>query len=79
MATTTPRLLLILHVAVAVGLLGAALVLVALGLAGLRGADPRTVYPAAHLVDAWVVTPLAVALALVLVNVTLGINAQRRG
>lgn len=52
--------LLTAHVAASVGLIGAALVLVGLGVAGLRGADPRTAYPAAHLVDAWVVAPLAV-------------------
>lgn len=51
---------LIVHTAVAAGLVGAALVLIALGVAGLGGADPRMVYPAAHLVDAWVVAPLAV-------------------
>jgi hypothetical protein len=54
------KLLLTGHVAVSVGLIGAAMVLLALGVAGLRGADPRTVYPAAHLVEAWVVAPLAV-------------------
>lgn len=54
------RTLLVAHVAVAVGLVGAAVVLVGLGIAGLRGADPATVYPAAHLIDAWVIAPLAV-------------------
>lgn len=58
------RLLLTAHLAVSVGLVGAALVLIALGVSSLRGADPEIVYPAAHLVDAWVVIPLA-ALALV--------------
>lgn len=60
MAGETSRLLLTLHVAVAAGLVGAALVLIALGVAGVRGAEPRTIYVAAHLVDAWVVAPLAV-------------------
>lgn len=66
-SSTSPawrRTLLVAHVAVAVGLVGAAVVLVGLGVAGLRGADPTTVYPAAHLVDAWVIAPLTV-LALV--------------
>lgn len=58
------RLLLTSHILFTVGLVGAVGVLVALGVAGLRGADPAIVYPAAHLVDAWVVAPLAV-LALV--------------
>ena len=52
--------LLVLHVAASAGLIGAVLVLVALGVSGLRGADPRVIYPAAHLVDTWVVAPLAV-------------------
>jgi len=43
-----------------VGLIGTALVLMALGISGVRGADPRTVYPAAYLVEAWLVAPLAV-------------------
>ena len=60
MTGRTARRLLTLHVAVAAGLVGAALVLIALGVAGVRGADPRTVHTAAHLVDAWVVAPLAV-------------------
>lgn len=51
--------LLILHITTTVGALGAALVLTALGIGGLRGADPATVYPAAHLVEAWLVLPLA--------------------
>lgn len=59
MVGRTPRLLLILHIAVAAGLVGSALALIALGVAGVRGADPLMVYPAAHLVDAWVVAPLA--------------------
>lgn len=58
------RLLLTSHILFAVGLVGAVGVLVALGVAGLRGAYPAVVYPAAHLVDVWVVAPLAV-LALV--------------
>ena len=52
--------LLTVHLVTGVGAIGAALVLLALGIAGVRGADPRTVYPAAHLVEAWVIAPLAV-------------------
>ena len=53
------KLLLTAHLIVAVGLLGADAALIALGIAGLRGADPATVYPAAHLVAVAVVVPLA--------------------
>jgi hypothetical protein len=52
--------LLAVHIVTSVGAIGAALVLLAFGVAGMGGADPRTVYPAAHLVEAWVVAPLAV-------------------
>ena len=52
--------LLTVHIVTSVGAIGAALVLLTFGIAGIRGADPRTVYPAAHLVEAWVVAPLAV-------------------
>ncbi|HJZ49444.1 MAG TPA: hypothetical protein VKE41_19840 [Roseiflexaceae bacterium] len=54
------KLLLTVHVVATVSLIGTTLVLMALGISGLRGADPRTVYPAAYLVEAWVVAPLAV-------------------
>lgn len=54
------KLLLSLHVATTVSVLGAGLVLLTLGIASLGGADPRTIYPAARLVDAWLVAPLAV-------------------
>ena len=53
------RLLLVGHLVVSVGLIGAALVLVALGISGVRGADPLSVYPPAHEVEIRVVTPLA--------------------
>jgi hypothetical protein len=55
------RLLLTVHIGVTVAVLGADLALLALGIAGLRGADPRTAYPAAHLLAQWLVVPLAVA------------------
>jgi hypothetical protein len=54
------RALLTVHIATSVGLVGAAAVLAVLGLSGVGGADPRTVYPAAHLVEARVIAPLAV-------------------
>src|SRR5262245_56568052 len=47
------------HVATSVSVLGADPVLLALGIAGPRGAGPQTVYPAAHLAAAWLVRPLA--------------------
>jgi len=53
------KLLLSLHIVTTVSILGTDLVLLTLGIAGLGGADPRTIYPAAHLVSAWVVAPLA--------------------
>lgn len=54
------RLLLTGHIIVTVALIGAAFVLVGLGVSGLRGADPLTIFPAAHMVDAWVAAPLAI-------------------
>ncbi len=54
-----PKLLLTVHVLATVGVFGADLVLVALGVSSLIGAEPRTVYPAARLVAANVVAPLA--------------------
>lgn len=55
------KLLLTVHVATTVSVLGADLVLLALGIAGLRGAEPQTIYPAARLVGAQLIAPLAVA------------------
>ncbi len=54
------KLLLSVHVVATVSVLGTDLVLLALGLSSLSGADPRTIYPAAHLVSARLVAPLAV-------------------
>ncbi len=54
------KLLLTVHVVATVSVLGTDLVLLALGLSSLGGADPRTIYPAAHLVGARLVAPLAV-------------------
>lgn len=55
------KLLLTAHVTTTASVLGADLVLVALAIAGLRGAEPQTVYPAARLVGAWLIAPLAIA------------------
>lgn len=60
--TLAPRwrkLLLVVHVVATVGWLGADLVLLALAIAGARGAEPVTVYPAALLLGEWVIAPLA--------------------
>jgi hypothetical protein len=52
------KALLIVHLVVAVGLVGADLALLALGAAGVAGADPVAVYPAASLVASRVIGPL---------------------
>lgn len=52
--------LLTLHVTTAVSVLGTDLVLLVLGIASMSGADPQTIYPAAHLVATWLLVPLAV-------------------
>lgn len=54
------KLLLSLHVAITVSVLGVDLVLLTLGIASLGGADPRTIYPAAQVVSVWLTAPLAV-------------------
>jgi hypothetical protein len=48
-----------IHIGATVSVLGADLALLALGLSGLAGADPLTIYPAAHLVAGRVIAPLA--------------------
>lgn len=53
------RLLLTVHILATVGVFGADLVPVTLGLSAVFGADPSTVYPAAQLVASSVVAPLA--------------------
>lgn len=52
--------LLIVHIVATVSLIGTALVLAALGIAGLRGAEPFTIYPAAYLIETQVVAPIVV-------------------
>jgi hypothetical protein len=53
------KLLLSLHIISTVSVLGTEFVLLTLGIASLSGADPRTIYPAAHLVSLWLAVPLA--------------------
>ena len=54
------KLLLAIHVVVAVGVLGADVAVLALGLWGNGGADPATVYPAVEHLAKAVIVPLAV-------------------
>jgi hypothetical protein len=61
MGPTARNLLLSAHVAVTVSALGADIVLLALGVAGLSGAAAPTVYPAMALIGSSVMAPLAVA------------------
>ncbi|MFJ6196138.1 hypothetical protein [Micromonospora sp. NPDC092111] len=53
------------HLVSSLGWLGADLVLLTLGVAGQRGADPAVVYPAAALVATWLFAPLSVLVWLV--------------
>lgn len=60
----TPRarkLLLTAHIIVTVGVLGADLAVLALGISGTAGIDANTVYPAAHLIASRLIAPLALA------------------
>lgn len=52
--------LLTVHIASAVALIGTDLGLLSLGVAGVRGARPETVYPAASQIASWVIGPLVV-------------------
>src|SRR5262245_18568166 len=54
------KLLLTVHIVATVSVLGTDLVLLLLGLASLGGTDSRAIYPAAYLVAARLVAPLAV-------------------
>ncbi|MFE9205157.1 hypothetical protein [Micromonospora sp. NPDC006431] len=65
LSPTTRKALLTLHLVTSLGWLGADLVLVTLGIAGLRGADPEVVYPAAGLLVTYLFAPLSVAVWLV--------------
>lgn len=53
------KLLLSVHIIVSVGLLGSDAAVLVLCIAGARSADPRTVYPAAHLIATTLLVPLA--------------------
>jgi hypothetical protein len=53
------KALLTAHIVATISLIGTDLVLVALGVSGLRGADPVTLYPAASLVASALIRPLA--------------------
>lgn len=53
------KLLMSIHIIVSVGLLGSDAAVLVLCIAGARGADPRTVYPAAHLIATTLLVPLA--------------------
>ena len=55
------KVLLTVHVATAVSVLRTDLVLLVLGISSVGGADPQTIYPAAHLVATWLLAPLAIA------------------
>lgn len=59
LSQTWRKLVLTVHVAASVSVLGADLVLLTLGSASIGGADPMTIYPAARLVGVWLLTPLA--------------------
>jgi hypothetical protein len=59
--TAWRKLLLTVHVLATVGVFGADLALLILGVSSVFGADPQTVYPAAHLISQVLVAPLAIA------------------
>lgn len=65
------KLFLSVHIIVSVGLLGADAAVLTLSIVGARGSDPRTIYPAAHLIGRTLLVPLAV-LALI-TGLTLGL------
>jgi hypothetical protein len=54
------KTLLTAHLISAVGLVGLAIALSVLGLAGMAGADPETIYPAMHLLARAVLVPLGI-------------------
>jgi hypothetical protein len=68
------RLLLTAHVAASVGVLGADLALLSLGVASVSGADPVTIYPAARLIAGGLVVPLA--LTALVTGLALGLLTQ---
>ncbi len=54
------KTLLVTHVTTSVSVIGADLALLAIGISGWAGTDPRAVYPAMSLVATWLLAPLAV-------------------
>lgn len=58
----TPRrkFLLALHLVASVGLIGADLALLTLGISGRAGSAPQAIYPAMNLLATWLIAPLAV-------------------
>jgi hypothetical protein len=58
--STAARPLLTLHITTSAALIGADAVLLVLGIAGVTGSDPPTIYPAMRLVAVAVLAPLAV-------------------
>ncbi|WP_046563912.1 hypothetical protein [Micromonospora sp. HK10] len=65
LSPTGRKALLTLHLVTALGWLGTDLVLLTLGVAGLRGADPDVVYPTAGLLVTYLFAPLSVAVWLI--------------
>ncbi|WFE31515.1 hypothetical protein [Micromonospora sp. WMMD975] len=65
LSPTGRKALLTAHLVTSLGWLGTDLGLLALGVAGLRGADAEVVYPAAALLATWLFAPLSVAVWLV--------------
>ena len=59
------KALLTLHLVTSLGWLGTDLVLLTLGIAGLRGADPEVVYPTAGLLVTYLFAPLSVLVWLI--------------
>jgi hypothetical protein len=55
------KALLMLHILTTIGVFGADLALLTLGISALFGADARSVYPPSHLIAEVLVQPLAIA------------------
>jgi hypothetical protein len=68
------KLLLTAHVATSVGLLGTDATVLLLAVEGARGADPAALYPAARLIGAMLLVPLA--LASLTTGITLGLATR---
>ncbi|MBC7738757.1 MAG: hypothetical protein H7245_16420, partial [Candidatus Saccharibacteria bacterium] len=62
------KILLVVHVTVSVGMLGAVAVFLALAIVGVAGREPqlaRAVYPSLALIARWVILPLVMASLLI--------------